>query len=286
MQSTRVVSILAAALALAVSAAAQGPGVRAFPPLVAAGVQIFDVQPFEGAAVARDAPFSAEAVTEVTQTLADGNRIERTLTSSIARDSRGRVRREEQIALLGPLAVQGDVPAVVTITDPERGHFTLDDRRKVAMHMPMPRLERAPQGGGDVTFFFSQGAAIGTAIGAARAGGATFQAAITPPDVTTEKLGQREIDGMLAEGTRTTFTIPARTLGNLNPIDIVTERWYSPDLQMAVLITRHDPRAGDTTYRLVNVVRAEPPADLFEVPADYTVQQAPAFKAIQTLPPR
>jgi hypothetical protein len=258
----------------------------ALPPIASAAVQLFDVQPFEDATVVRGAPFSAEAVTEITQTLTDGNRIERTLTSSIARDSRGRVRREEHIALLGPLAVQGDVPAVVTITDPERGHFTLDERRKVAMHLPMPSLERAPQGSGDVTFFFSQGAAIGQAVGAARVGGAMFQAAVTPPDVKTEKLGQRDIDGVPSEGTRTTFTIPARTLGNVNPIDIVTERWYSPDLQMAVLITRRDPRAGETTYRLVNVVRAEPPADLFEVPADYTVRQAPAFKAIRALPPR
>jgi hypothetical protein len=40
---------------------------------------------------------------------------------------------------------------------------------------------------------------------------------------------------------------------------------------MAVLITRRDPRSGDTVYRLTNIVRAEPPPDLFTVPPDYRV---------------
>src|SRR5438094_4541722 len=37
------------------------------------------------------APFSAEGVTTTTQTLADGTRIERTVTARIYRDSQGRV---------------------------------------------------------------------------------------------------------------------------------------------------------------------------------------------------
>ena len=40
---------------------------------------------------------------------------------------------------------------------------------------------------------------------------------------------------------------------------------------MAVLITRRDPRSGDTVYRLTNIVRAEPPPDLFTVPSDYRI---------------
>ena len=68
-----------------------------------------------------------------------------------------------------------------------------------------------------------------------------------------------------------TTTIPAGQIGNLNPINLVTERWFSKDLQMAVLITRRDPRSGDTVYRLTNIVRTEPPPDLFTVPSDYRV---------------
>ena len=52
----------------------------------------------------------------------------------------------------------------------------------------------------------------------------------------------------------------------------VTERWFSPELQMAVLITRSDPRAGDTVYRLTNIVRAEPHEALFVVPPGYELR--------------
>ena len=76
----------------------------------------------------------------------------------------------------------------------------------------------------------------------------------------------------MADGTRTTSTIPAGAIGNLMPIEVVSERWYSRELQMAVSISRRDPRSGDSVYRLRNIVKAEPPQDLFTVPADYKVR--------------
>ena len=51
----------------------------------------------------------------------------------------------------------------------------------------------------------------------------------------------------------------------------MTERWFSDELAMAVRITRSDPRSGETVYRLTNIVRAEPPPDLFTVPPDYKI---------------
>jgi len=39
-----------------------------------------------------------------------------------------------------------------------------------------------------------------------------------------------------------------------------------------VLITRRDPRAGETVYRLTNIVRAEPNDSLFTVPPDYELR--------------
>ena len=39
-------------------------------------------------------------------------------------------------------------------------------------------------------------------------------------------------------------------------------------------MTRHnDPRMGESSYRLTNIVRAEPDGSLFMVPADYTVKE-------------
>ena len=53
---------------------------------------------------------------------------------------------------------------------------------------------------------------------------------------------------------------------------MVSERWYSPDLQTVVKSTRSDPRFGTTTFSLTNIQKAEPAAALFTVPADYTVK--------------
>src|SRR2546428_519360 len=89
----------------------------------------------------------------------------------------------------------------------------------------------------------------------------------------TESLGTQAIEGLQAEGTRTTFTIPAGQIGNDRPIDIVDERWYSPDLQVVVLSKHSDPRMGEHVYRLTNITRAEPARTLFEVPSDYTVTE-------------
>ncbi len=92
---------------------------------------------------------------------------------------------------------------------------------------------------------------------------------------TTESLGTRTIEGVECEGTRTTFTIPAGQIGNDLPIVITNERWYSPKLQIVVLSERHDPRIGDTTFKLVGIDQSEPPASLFQVPPDYSIVDIP-----------
>ncbi len=81
------------------------------------------------------------------------------------------------------------------------------------------------------------------------------------------------IEGVEAEGTRTTMTIPAGEIGNERPIEIVSERWYSPELQLVVMTRHSDPRSGETTYKLTNINRTEPAKSLFEVPAGYTIKE-------------
>ena len=56
---------------------------------------------------------------------------------------------------------------------------------------------------------------------------------------------------------------------------MVMERWYSDALEADVLRRNIDPRFGETTYRLVNVVLGEPSADLFVVPESYEVDTEP-----------
>jgi hypothetical protein len=89
-----------------------------------------------------------------------------------------------------------------------------------------------------------------------------------------EELGQQMLEGVLATGTRSTTTIPAGSIGNAKPILIVSEQWFSEDLKALVLTKHSDPRAGETTYRLTNIIQGEPHRSLFEVPADYTLQDS------------
>ncbi len=80
--------------------------------------------------VVKGAPYSAEAVTETTQTLADGNRIVHKSSAMVFRDSQGRTRREQTLGAIGLLAVQpGEPTRLVTISDPVAGvSYTLDSQ--------------------------------------------------------------------------------------------------------------------------------------------------------------
>ncbi len=99
--------------------------------------------------------------------------------------------------------------------------------------------------------------------------------AAAPPAV--EQLGTKVVEGVQAEGTRTTITIPAGQIGNDKPIQIVDEVWRSPDLQVIVHSEHNDPRMGSTIYSLQNISRSDPSPTLFQVPPDYTLKDAPTF---------
>lgn len=92
-------------------------------------------------------------------------------------------------------------------------------------------------------------------------------------NATTKSLGTKEMEGVRAEGTMKSYTIPAGELGNRNPITVTSESWYSPELQVTVYSKTSDPRSGDTVYRLANVSRAEQPMSLFSVPGEYTIKE-------------
>jgi hypothetical protein len=244
------------------------------------------IEPFDIGRAVPDLPYTATAVTEFMQVLGDGNRIEHQTSAAIARDGRGRVRREHQATFIGPLSAER-ATALVSITDPTTGtHITLDQERRVAHRLtikPFEGLARdnikatlkarwksqagAPPPDGPLVFGGRGSAGVWMGqVSAHRAGEAE-------PVTRTENLGARDIEGVRAEGTRTTVTIPAGAIGNQAPLETVSERWYSPELQVIVLTRRSDPRFGETTYRLTNIVRGEPSADLFEIPQGYRVEE-------------
>ena len=89
-----------------------------------------------------------------------------------------------------------------------------------------------------------------------------------------EDLGRQNIESVAATGSRSTTTIPAGAIGNLQPLRVVSEQWFSPDLQVLIMTKHSDPRTGETTYRLQSIVRAEPDRSLFTVPSDYTFKES------------
>lgn len=91
-------------------------------------------------------------------------------------------------------------------------------------------------------------------------------------------LGSKDIDGVRANGERTTWTIEAGKVGNEKPIVIVREVWTAPDLMLTLRSRDFDPRSSEVNYRLQNLKRGEPDAALMRVPGDYTVRK-PAPRA-------
>ena len=204
------------------------------------------------------APYSAQVVDQRSQTLGDGTHITQQSNGAVYRDTSGRVRREMSMPALGSLTGSAQAPRAVFISDPVAGvHYVVHADTKTVERMPLPKPRNAnaedPRG---------------------------RREARNNEQVTSESLGTQTIEGVNAEGTRITRTIPAGTFGNDKAIQIVIERWYSPDLQTVVLLKRSDPWMGDSVMRLTNITRTEPAASLFTVPADYAVKDRPAPPAM------
>ncbi len=220
--------------------------------------------------VVKNAPYSADVVTESTHALADGNRIHQTNTTRVYRDSEGRTRRENSLASLGGLAPGGNLPQMVFITDPVAGaNYALNAKDRTA-------TKSAWHGGG------RGGPSPDRSLSPRQADPGRQQDAMRSrraqdPNLKTESLGQQSIEGVLATGTRSTYTIPAGQMGNEQAMQIVSETWYSTELQTVVLSKRTDPRSGDFVTRMTNVSRSEPSRILFDVPADFKVSEASGF---------
>jgi hypothetical protein len=133
--------------------------------------------------------------------------------------------------------------------------------------LPPPRVREAMQRArGD-----NSGFGVLMPTSAVRRREAQGDAAPAPPKPVREKLGSQIVEGVTAEGTRTTLTIPAGEFDNELPMVISHEEWYAPELQMIVLMKHNDPRFGETTFRLTNILRGEPASELFQLPDGITV---------------
>ena len=238
--------------------------------------------------VIANAPFSADATTTVTQTLGDGTKIEQRTTAKWYRDSTGRIRREQTVIGLDRLNPSAQPQTTITFDSVpgDQMPYVLDPVARTA--------RRSPRG---VEWFAREGAYLrtvrwNTGQGIAPAGGDTLgarfylatpagvQAGPLPADIrpTEEQLGTRQIEGVKATGRRMTTMIPAGRIGNDRPIQIIDEQWESPELSLLLSSRFSDPRTGVVEYRLTNISRTEPRADLFAVPAGYTEVATPGLR--------
>jgi hypothetical protein len=243
-------------LILAAELTAQGPGPRGqgMGPRVGdpeAALRFLGAEAGRPGPVITGAPYSAEAVTEINRSLPDGNKIHQTTTTHIYRDSQGRTRREPALTALSSAAPGSTIPALAFIDDPVAGvSYAVDLTNHTATKMALP----------------------GRPPGMPAPNRPRRQPA-DPASTKTESLGRQLISGVPADGTRTTVSIPAGQIGNAQPIQIVSETWYSPDLQLTVLSRRSDPRSGDRVFQLNSLSRVEPPSTLFVVPGDFKVTE-------------
>jgi hypothetical protein len=286
----------------------QGPPGAPLPPTPDGNFLFIAAEGFEGKVV-KGAPYAGEAVTEHVQVLGDGNRIVNKFSSSVYRDSEGRTRREQTLKGLNMLGSNQEPMQTIFITDPVAGvTYSLDSRSQTAIKSVPFKVELGPKGmvgsegrrfefrvapSGEGTMIMTSPEGSAPAPMSARiavqrseqfsvdsagtaGAGYVFRRVGPSPNASEVKLdlGKQIIEGVEAEGKRNTITIPAGEMGNERPIEIVSERWYSPELQLVVMTRLNDPRSGETIYKLTNINRSEPAKSLFEVPAGYTVRDS------------
>lgn len=188
-------------------------------------------------------PYSAQVTDTSVKTLPDGNTIQHTMTGFVARDSQGRTYTQETITGLWG---QSGSRTMTFISDPVAGYvYSLNSQTKTATRR---------------------------AIHVRSSDESWSRTKRANPNAVSADLGTQSIAGVMAEGKKTTRTIPAGAMGNAQPIVSTSEVWTAPDLNVVVSAVRTDPREGTSTYTLSNLQHAEPAATLFQVPAGYTIK--------------
>lgn len=189
-------------------------------------------------------PLSAVIQVTTIQTLTDGTHIQKTFKALVYRDSLGRIRYETY-------AQTETVPNMIEISDPVDGfaYFVLPQKAAIACRH---KLDQTPT--------------------SAKAGAQDRHTPTPEARIATETLGSQQLEGLLTTGTRTTRTTPAGAEGNDRALTMVRETWSSSDVGISLLEKTSDPRNGDSEMRMTNLEQTEPEATLFQVPADYTIQ--------------
>jgi hypothetical protein len=265
----------------------------------------------------KGAPYSAETLVEGVQVLADGNRIVRKTTGRVYRDTEGRTRREElgpggrlSISIVDPvggysysldpdtrIAWRSTTGAVAAIMDKMKLEKMQVEQQRTAEEMQRRKVgsedapsvsasaaekEKAAAAAGEMRRREGGGGApAGGEVMVRTRGGDVAMAYMPAPGPIEHKV----IEGVAVDGRKTTTTIPAGKVGNEQPLTIVSEEWRSPELNVLVLTRHSDPRTGDSSYQLLNIIRAEPDHSLFMVPPDYEIKETGVRRMVELSQP-
>jgi hypothetical protein len=213
--------------------------------------------PFAGRVpVILNEPFSAEQQAERHQTLADGTHIDQDARpTKLWRDSSGRT-RIERAAFRYETPMTRGFPAAVVISDPVAGYqYVLDPHEHIAHRYPAqftvipdPAATKDDQ---PLVTETRQEAAHQT--------------------VRTERLGTQVIEGLQADGKRTTILRDASRGDTAGSGEMVVETWTSNDLRVELLYKCADRSSTDNVRALHEVSRAEPSPSLFAIPSGYSI---------------
>jgi hypothetical protein len=181
-------------------------------------------------------PFSAKQLCEWTRSLADGTIVTSKYYTIIARDSQGRVYRENRKI----------VPANSDVDSPLNYSFVLDpDAATRTECHPSTQVCRV------------------TSYRPVRM--------LRPNTTESVALGNDTMESLDVIGTRETLTVQAGAIGNDHDFVVTKEIWYSPRLQINLSVVRNDPRIGKQTFKITQINLGEPDPKFFGVPAGYRV---------------
>ena len=193
-----------------------------------------------------EAPFSATVVTTWTRVLEDGTRTTVKNHRIVARDSTGRVFQERRFFTAN--GDKQDTPiSQLEYVDPVRHEFyACDPRFRTCMvseyqERPAVKVDTAPQ------------------------------VKLPNGTVQRESLGQKLISDVEVVGSREITTINPGMNGYEHPEPTIKEFWYSPRLDLNLVVKRFEPRGGAQNFSVENLNLTEPDPRLFTPPADYKI---------------
>lgn len=241
------------------------------------------------AGVTKNAPFTADESGETVRIMPDGNRIVQSWTGRMARNSDGRIRRDITSGQAAegfsrPLVFGGGIasPAVVALGTGDGKPHVFATKGDAEMAAAARAAVAAKPDGSGVTVIstgthdeakrvvFSKIEATVAGEGV-RLGGDAEAIRVTLPkaaqdgkfQTSKESLGTRDFGGVQADGVRLTTTFAPGAVGNEREIVVTTETWWAKELGVLVYSKRTDPRTGEQTYQMSNIVRSEPDPSLF-----------------------